>query len=656
MKIWVHLKSLFTLMALAMSITGQWQFMPKQVGENTFKDIIMSQTDCAVAEIGRLNELAGDYRQDKTTLDTLKRQLTLTRLAYKRLESIATYYYPEHIKFYINGAPLPYIDPLSIGEAYQKKDYYVVSPEEYRQSAPLDKLEPGHFLDRPGRVKPPEGLQVLDELIFSDEAPNHREKIEILCQKLKSSFDVIREALAYRKYYYDEELIEAVRLELVRILSRGITGFDTPGSLNALQETSAALYGIGQIVRPFLDRTGGERQKSITGLFSRAQAYLAKHQDFETFDRLTFIYDFLNPLYDQLLRLQMDLGIKSTAEIHNRTPSWNAYSRNVFAPDFLNPYYYSMLKERDDSPSLRKLGKKLFFDTRLSSNNSMSCAGCHKPGLAYTDGKAVPTAGIPGKTLLRNAPTLVNAVYSDRYFYDLRAFDLEDQLGHVIEDHLEFNTDYEEIVTKLNRDTSYTKSFDSVFGNKGITRHRIASALASFVISLKSGNSLFDKYMRGETRTIDNKIKQGFNLFMGKANCATCHYAPTFSGLVPPLFVENESEILGVLEAPGSHKIDSDPGRSKNGVPNEDQGIYNHAFKTTTVRNVELTAPYFHNGAYKTLDEVIDFYNKGGAAGMGWSPEWLNQTLDPEPLDLSTSEIEAIKAFLNALTDVPEDD
>ena len=139
---------------------------------------------------------------------------------------------------------------------------------------------------------------------------------------------------------------------------------------------------------------------------------------------------------------------------------------------------------------------------------------------------------------------------------------------------------------------------------------------------------------------------------MGKAACATCHFVPTFAGLVPPLYNENESEILGVLANPleSSPKLDEDKGRLDNQIYNEYAWIYERSVKTTTVRNAALTAPYFHNGAYPTLDQVIDFYNKGGGGGLGLNV--TNQTLPPDPLNLTEPEVKALIAFMTSLNDV----
>ncbi|MGZ5243245.1 MAG: cytochrome-c peroxidase, partial [Bacteroidia bacterium] len=153
--------------------------------------------------------------------------------------------------------------------------------------------------------------------------------------------------------------------------------------------------------------------------------------------------------------------------------------------------------------------------------------------------------------------------------------------------------------------------------------------------------------MRGETGELDISAKRGFNLFMGKAACGTCHFAPIFNGTVPPKFMESEHEILGTTSTPDlkSPKLDTDLGRYNYIKANE----LKNSFKTPTVRNTKLTAPYMHNGAYKTLAEVIEFYNEGGGIGLGL--DIPNQTLPGDKLNLTDQEKKDIIAFLELLTD-----
>ena len=519
---------------------------------------------------------------------------------------------------------------------------------------PLDYRDKSHFRGE-AKVLLPVGLQVLDELIFSDDVANEKEAILNLTKQLKIDFFAVESAIKKRQYLEDFEIIEASRLELIRIFTLGITGFDTPGSLNAIEEASTSLEALQEVLNPLLLKSDPSNRKRVHALFEEAIIYLKKNTDFNTFDRLTFLTQSINPLYEKLLDVQKGLSIPSSAEKYKNLASWNASSTNLFSDDFLNPYYYSLLTEDDDNSTLRQLGKTLFYDENMSSSGTMSCVSCHKPELAFTDGRPKSMASIDGKTLLRNSPTLINAVFSDRYFYDLRAYDLEEQAEHVIENHLEFNTNFSEIVKKINEDETYLNLFKKAFNNEDeeITRYQFSSALSSYVLSLQSFNSLFDQFVLGKTNKLSKKVKRGFNLFMGKANCATCHFAPTFSGLVPPLYRENESEVLGILKTPDVLEVDADLGRIDNNIPLDNYNIYKNSFKTTTVRNAKLTAPYFHNGAYNTLEQVIDFYNQGGAVGMGLSYEVTNQTLPPDKLDLSKREIEDLIAFIESLTDNP---
>jgi cytochrome c peroxidase len=628
-------------------ITSQSDYL-----QDDFRPFINTSAQALATEIVALKKVSGQYKTGSGTLKQLQAQLTATRNAYKSIEAVLEYYYPRHCKAYLNGPPLNHLDPFPVKEQFKSDTYYVVAPGEYGRSIPLDQLDTDHYRgDR--RVIAPVGLQALDELVSSEEAADNKEEILRLASQLEETFLAVQVALEKRNYFYDFEMAEAARLELVRILSLGISGFDTPGSLNALPETAVALQGTQKLLEPILQKATRAQQQQTQALYKGAITYLAKHNNFEKFDRLDFLTQYLNPLYKVLGEMQKEQGMQSSAERWGKTPSWNAYSTNIFDADFLNPYFYSLLRKEDDCEALRQLGRQLFYDSSLSGNGQMNCASCHKPEQAFTDGQKTSLANKDGKRVLRNSPSLINAVFSDRFFYDLRAYDLEDQAGHVIENHLEFNTTFDAIVAKLKANEKYKEEFEAVFGKKEISRYQFSSALASYVISLCSFNSPFDQYVQGKIKTIDPKVKQGFNLFMGKAACATCHYVPTFSGLIPPLYQENESEVLGVLQQPGSMMPDTDAGRINNGIPEDKEDIYRGSFKTTTVRNAKLTAPYFHNGAYTTLEEVIDFYNHGGAGGAGLGYEVSNQTLSPDSLNLSKKEIEALIAFINSLTDNP---
>lgn len=440
--------------------------------------------------------------------------------------------------------------------------------------------------------------------------------------------------------------VTAMRQQLIRDFSMGVTGFDTPGSLNGLEEVQSSFQGM---LTFFKDNYNGNTvaKNEVIHLFKEAIAYLNNPVSFEDFDRLTFLKSFVDPLYKKLGELEGAVN----PDYLKYTSGWNTESTSIFAADFLNPYYFTELKKGDDSKELRELGKTLFYDPIVSNEGKLSCASCHNPDKGFTDGVPKSLSNIQGKTVLRNAPTLLNAVYADRYFYDLRAFSLEQQAEHVIFNHDEFNTAYSDILNKLKADETYADKFKTVFGKNAVTRENFSKALVSYVMSLQSFSSPFDKYIRGEQADIPAEVKRGFNLFAGKANCATCHFMPTFSGLVPPFYNENESEILGVLDDPKkAPRLDMDMGRNDNKIQSEQAWIFERSFKTTTIRNIEVTGPYFHNGAYSTLEEVIDFYDNGGGEGVGLGVS--NQTLSPDALNLTDEEKSDLIAFLKSLTDL----
>ncbi|MCH5716773.1 cytochrome-c peroxidase [Niabella hibiscisoli] len=250
----------------------------------------------------------------------------------------------------------------------------------------------------------------------------------------------------------------------------------------------------------------------------------------------------------------------------------------------------------------------------------------------FTDGLAKNTALDVSRTLLRNTPTLLNAALQTSMFYDLRSPSLEHQASDVISNSDEMHGDFELAIQQLSTDTAYVQLFEGAYDANTITKENILAAIASYVKSLIGLNSRFDEYMRGNNEAMNKEEIAGFNLFAGKAKCASCHFIPLFNGVVPPAFTKTESEVLGVPLTADGKNIDTDTGRYKiiNVAP------YLYAFKTTTVRNTGKTGPYMHNGVYKTLDEVIDFYDRGGGIGLGLQVD--NQTLSDEPLNLTPQE------------------
>jgi cytochrome c peroxidase len=235
-------------------------------------------------------------------------------------------------------------------------------------------------------------------------------------------------------------------------------------------------------------------------------------------------------------------------------------------------------------------------------------------------------------------------------FWEGRARDLEEQVATVMSSPQEMNSNYTTASKYLSIQKEYKNLFQQSFPTTKdsiITLATISQSIAAFVRTLNPRNSPFDKYMQGDKNALNESEQHGFNLFMGKAQCATCHFAPLFNGLVPPLYNLSELEILGTPKTDNFAKPESDTDRGRYNI--FPIAFYEKAFKTPTVRNVSATAPYMHNGSFRSLDKVVEFYNKGGGKGLGLDVK--NQTLSADSLHLTNTEIKDIVSFMQSLED-----
>lgn len=310
------------------------------------------------------------------------------------------------------------------------------------------------------------------------------------------------------------------------------------------------------------------------------------------------------------------------------------------------------------------LGKALYFDTRLSADNTVSCATCHDPRRAFTDGKPV-SEGVGGKKGARNAPTILNAMFNEEQFWDGRAKTLEDQAKQPLVNPVEMAMpSHEAVVAKLKQIPEYVKRFREVFGGTDpITIDHIVQAIAAFERTQLSGDAPFDRFIAGDEKAISAAAKRGWELFKGKARCITCHEFNPSS----PFFTDFKYHNIGVgmkatknfetlarrvqqlaergeLTAAELDKLSLAEGFSELGrflVTRQPKDV--GAFKTPPLRDVALTGPYMHDGSMKTLREVIEFYNKGGEP---------NPNLDGGiiALHLTEQEMNDLEAFLRTLT------
>jgi cytochrome c peroxidase len=488
-----------------------------------------------------------------------------------------------------------------------------------------------------------QGFQMIESFIYPEYNRTKKEELLEYVDKLLALTNGM--IINPESFTPDDFVHEASMTELYRVLSLGISGFDSPIAQLSLPEAAASLNSVGAVTAAYknqFQQASKEEYDRFMQLLQQAASYLNKHNNFVRFDRMVFITQYLNPLCDVLASLKRKAGYTDNP------------NRHVLIKQDGNPFKEeSLLVDRylfdDNITSARiELGKKLFYEPLLSANGKRSCASCHVPGKAFTDGQTKALQVDEHSVLPRNTPTLWNASLQKNFFYDSRKRKLDDVVMEVLSNDKEMNTGADKAAQKLAGSTTYTAMFVAAYdGNASITDKNITNAIAMYVRTLISYNSRFDQYMRGVTDKMTKAEINGFNLFMGKAKCATCHYVPLFNGSKPPSYYYQESEVIGVPASTDTlHAVlDSDIGRG----PIMHLSFFDHAFKTPTLRNIALTAPYMHNGVYKTLEEVVDFYDRGG--GLGLHIDIPNQTLPGDRLQLTKTEKKQLVAFMGTLTD-----
>lgn len=312
-----------------------------------------------------------------------------------------------------------------------------------------------------------------------------------------------------------------------------------------------------------------------------------------------------------------------------------------------------------------QLGRKLFFDRRLSRNGTMSCAMCHVPEQGFTNNEMATSVGIEGRIVRRNAPTIYNVAYFSNMFHDGRDSSLEFQIwGPLLAPNEMANPSIGSVIKKIRTFADYKGLFETVFGKRGLGIETVGMALASYERTLVSGNSPFDRYyFGGDENAVGESVKRGFQLFKGKGQCSICHTIDDTHAL----FTDDSFHNTGVGwnasvgDEPDDYPVQVAPGvefqlsgkiiNSVSAPPPPDIGRYEvtldpddrWSYKTPSLRNVALTAPYMHDGKFSTLLDIVQFYNQGGFA----NPH-LDETL--VPLGLTNREMDDIVTFLESLT------
>lgn len=571
----------------------------KQPPEKVIAQNVLAQIDDF---IDVKNSLLAEAKQDHPDEKLLQQRFLELRLSYKKFEWAAEYFNPAVARF-VNGPPVQEVEMAS------------------------------------GQVFEPAGLQVIEGMLFPKYNAGQKPELIRQLDLLQAGCD------KFRVYYtnidlFDWQVFDAAKLEVFRIITLGITGFDNPLTLHSMQEAAVSLAGVKDAMAFYDDDTlGGE---DLSAKIGAATDYLNAHSDFNNFDRVAFITSYGNGLSAYITDLEKRLKIHVIR--YNRLLSQDAGT--LFDKDAFNPDAYAPNPESFSTDKKKSLGRVLFTDPILSGNGKRSCQTCHQPANAFADGLEKNVMIDVNKPLKRNTPSLINAALQPSQFYDLRAKTMEDQANSVVKNKDEMHGSMAVAAKHLWQNAGYRKLFADAFpknNRTGIDTLEIMNAFGAYERSLVSLNSRFDRYMRGNKAAMNQQEINGFNLFMGKARCATCHYMPLFNGSFPPRFVIVESEVIGVPQTTAGLAVDTDMGRYNQMKIN----AFKRAFKISTVRNAARTAPYMHNGVFKTLQQVMDFYNKGGGNGLGFKLD--NQTLASDKLNLTEKESGEVIAFIKAL-------
>jgi cytochrome c peroxidase len=290
------------------------------------------------------------------------------------------------------------------------------------------------------------------------------------------------------------------------------------------------------------------------------------------------------------------------------------------------------------------LGRVLFYDPQLSINNRISCGSCHKQNLAFSD-DVVGSEGFGGKITPRNSMAIVNAVLNHNLFWDSRSGNVLDLVTKPIQNHIEMGMENMEILEqKLGKVDYYPDLFQKAFGSPAVTKDAIANALAQFVCAITTVNSRFDQQKKVDFAGMTTLEKMGKELFFSsRTNCARCHAEPNFAA----------PDFPGGEYGGGFNSSEDLKGTANNGLDLvfRDQGLGNGKFRIPSLRNIALTAPYMHDGRFKTLEEVVDFYSHGVQAHAHLDKNLRNADGSPLRPQLNALEKEAMLAFLNTLTD-----
>jgi cytochrome c peroxidase len=441
------------------------------------------------------------------------------------------------------------------------------------------------------------------------------------------------------------------RLFLLNLAAIYTTGFECPDTARIIPELQSMLQDVYTTIIAFNSSFPQTPfPENYLSIFKNASQFAnSQPVNYSQFDHFTFIREYVNPLFglnQQLIR-QYHISSSSNVDYSLTKTSTSIFSKALYNGQnskgiFLRVTDTAVLAELD------KVGKLLFYDPILSGNNQRSCISCHQSTEFFTDTATATALNYNHTEMLeRNTPSLLNAPYNHLLMLDGKHITMKEQAKAVITNGKEMGSDEQEVLQKVLSCKEYKDTFKKLLKytpqEKEITLEHITSAITFYYSKFSACTAPFDEAMNGR-KIVDPEVNRGFNVFMSKSQCATCHFVPQFNGVKPP-YVSSEFEVLGVPSDTTYKALSSDKGRYGINAAEETA----NAFRTGTLRNAEKTKPYMHNGVFTDLNQVIDFYDAGG--GMGRGLNVTNQTLSPDSLHLTQIEKKELIAFIKSLTE-----
>lgn len=487
--------------------------------------------------------------------------------------------------------------------------------------------------------------------LYLDEKELRKDSLSALIQTSIDSLQEFKKDSIMMQLSSPDHFFLANRLFLLNLSALYTTGFECPDTSRVIPELRMMLPAVKNIYTVFNNNFPvAPLTNEYLDLYDKAIAFASKQPAaWSAFDQFSFVKDYVNPLF----RLnQQYIRNYNVVSLH-----WNDFALSNEAVSIFDKSLFlsqntkgifSLVEDEAILSEVKKVGKLLFYDPILSGNNKRSCASCHKPTEYFTDTAIATPFGFDQQShLSRNAPTLINSVFNHLAMLDGKHISLQGQARDVMMKKEEMNSDEKTLLKKVLSCREYKNAFKKFVKytpeepSPGFSH--IIAAITFYYADFSNYYSPFDDAMNGNSN-IPADARKGFNLFMSKAQCGTCHFVPHFNGIKPP-YIGSEFEVLGVPADTAFTKLSEDKGRYDVNPAGETL----HAFRTGTVRNSQFTKPYMHNGVFRTLEEVIDFYDGGGGAGRKLNVP--NQTLSSDSLKLSPQEKRELISFIHSLNE-----